>query len=98
MTAGFQEVILMYKELNENTINTCTQIASGHRGKAFLILNPEEPLEKGVVLETRGKLFAIADKDGLNQLYKASRKLEDQGTETMVDTIPLLTDIDTFTD
>lgn len=88
----------MYKELKETVIKTGSQMASEHQGMAFLMANRTRPYKNGILLESRGTLYAIADKEGIDQLYKTSHNLKKLGIKTMVDTIPLLNGKATFTD
>lgn len=80
----------MYKELKESEIKTCTQIMHEHPRLAYIMLNPEQPFVNGITLESRGSLYAIADEEGLGQLYETADKLESEGHSTLIDTIALM--------
>lgn len=82
----------MYKEVKEVTDKTCTQIVFEYKGLAYLMLNPIEPIENGITLEPRGNLYAVADRNGLEQLYSTAKSLREQGIRLILETSPLDTD------
>ena len=79
----------MYKELRETKIKTGSEMISEHKGLAFLMINPTSPVKDNMTLEARGTLYAIADQEGLDQLYATARALRIQGIKVLVDANPL---------
>lgn len=82
----------MYKELRETKIKTGSEMISEHKGFAFLMLNPTRPVENHVTLEARGTLYAIADQEGLDELYETARTLRNLGVKVLLDATPLNSD------
>ena len=82
----------MYQELKESEVKTISEISEQHPGRAYIILDPHEPKSHHFSLETRGTLYAIADKEGLDKLYTTARSLKRQGMRVMLDSNPLESD------
>jgi len=76
----------MYKELKETEIKTATQISFEHKGLACIMLNPSNPELNGIVQETRGTLYAVADKEGLSKLHSTAKQLRNQEIKVRYET------------
>ena len=80
----------MYEELKETDLKTCTQIVLEHRGLAYLMINVETEVEKnGILSEPKGTLYAVADKEGLSELYSTATRFKEDGIEVIFETSPL---------
>lgn len=79
----------MYLELKETRVINGTEVLNRYPGRAYLLTDVTQPVHDGVTLDFHGKLYAVADREGLGEMYAASRRLEESGISTFVDTFPL---------
>lgn len=56
---------------------------------AYMLINLQENEFNGVIYPTTGDLYAIADQDGLEELYRESKKLDNYNIDNIVNTFPL---------
>ena len=80
----------MLRVLEEAVVKTSSQIMTEHPGLAFIMLNPEQPLVGGIIELPRGTLYAVADRDGVEELAGLAGELQDTGVDVLIDTTPLV--------